>query len=81
MQPLIASLLVAAGVFWWHASQTGVDFMSALYAVNHECMWNSPVVRALLAGMLAFIVLSCWRRAGSSFSASLSDFDLMDTRT
>lgn len=85
MRPLMMGLIAGVGVFWWYSNQSGIDFMSALYQVNHECLWNSPLTRAALAGMLVFVLASCLSREArgtmSSMAASLADYDLMDTRS
>jgi hypothetical protein len=85
-RPLVMGLIAAAGVFWWNSNKSGIDFMSALYQVNHECLWNSPLTQAALAGMVVFVLASCMssevrRVAMPSFAASLADYDLMDART
>lgn len=84
LRPLVFGVIVGAGVYLWYSSDSGIDAMTALYQLKHECAWENPMLKAVAAGFVAFVFASCMSKDVQSkmaASMALSDYDLMDTRT
>jgi hypothetical protein len=92
-RPLVGGLIVAAAVFAYQQyHMTGeLDFKSMSFwgmGDDHDCIWKSPGMIALMAGVLTMAILSSMSQRGQSAEAQLraslaniTDFDLLDTRT